>query len=515
VCDLQVESTPINAWRWRVLWHAVAGVIMVYLVALTLSTGVRVSYPAELLYGESIVLDQARRVASDEPLYPSPLALPLTVTAYPPLYYLLVGTLQRVADDSGYTVGRLVSATATLGSALLLARCVQFVSGRWSAGALSAGLFLTQNLTVLLWASAHRVDPLALCFTLGGLALASAGRVRFAGLALVLAVFTKHSFVAAPLAICIVLWPARRALLTFVGVFAVGVAFSLVLIVVLVDGWFFWHTIVANANPWDFEYFAAQFGAFLQFNALPLCLAASAFALPERSGERLWRAYFALSCVLSLVTVGKLGASSNYWLELSAATAALIGITAARLPTEPRRTAPFGATAFAGLVLAALVMSIPAYQATAYAALAARLADPSATNPPQLTTAALIASEPGEVLTDDPGLALLAGKSIQFEFLIFTLLAAQGVWDERPILDAIRDQRFGLVILTQPLETPPRRPTEAGSTETVRQALQSAYAPADQHGAYYLYRPITGSGRGMVVARPNGDFPDGSRETDY
>jgi hypothetical protein len=274
-----------------------------------------------------------------------------------------------------------------------------------------------------------------------------------------------------------------------VGVFAAGFALALGLTVVLVGDSFFWHTIVANANPWDLEYFAAQFGAFLQFNALPLCLAAAAFALPERSGERLWRAYFVTTLVISLLTIGKLGASSNYWLEFSAATAALIGITAGRLASEPGRTAPFGATAFASLVLAAVVMSVPAYQATAYAVLAARLGVPSATTPPQLSAAQLVASEPGEVLTDDPGMALMAGKSIQYEFVIFTLLAAQGVWDERPIVDAIRDQRFSLVIVTQPLETPTPRLIESRWTETVRQALLSAYVPADQYGGYYLYRP--------------------------
>ncbi len=479
------------ALRRRLVWCAVAGVILVYLIVLVLSTSVRVGYPAELTYGESIVLDQARRVASEQPLYPPPLDLPLTVTAYPPLYYMLVGTLQRVSGDSGYIVGRLVSATAMLSSAVLLAWCVRSVAGRWAAGVLSGALFLTQNLTVLVWASAHRVDPLALCLTLGGLALASAGRTRIAALALMLAVFTKHSYLAAPLAICALLWPCRRMLLTFVGVFAGGLTLLVGLTVVLVGSSFFWHTIVANAVPWDLQYFVAQFGALLQFNALPLCLAASAFALPERSGERLWRAYFVTSCVLSLVTIGKIGASSNYWLELSAATAALIGVAACRLATDSRRTAPFGATAFASLVLAALVMSMPAYQATAYAALTAPLTGPSGATPPQLTTAQLVASEPADVLTDDPGLALMAGKSIQFEFVIFTLLATQGFWDERPILDAIRDQRFGLVILTQPLETPSPGLIEARWTETVRQALQSAYAPADQHDGYYLYRPTT------------------------
>ena len=483
------ERPPTRQWRSGLLWRAVGGLIGVYLVALILSTAVRVVQPFELLYGESIVLEQARRIGTDQPLYPSPLDLPLTVTAYPPLYYALVGGLQRVADDSSYAVGRLVSAAAMLGSAVLLAWCVRSLVGRWSAGLLSGGLFLTQNLTVLVWSSAHRVDPLALSLTLGGLALASAGRTRVAALALVLAVLTKQSYLAAPLAVCVLLWPCRRVLLTFVGVFAAGLAVAIGLTVLLVGRWFAWHTIVANANPWDFEYFAAQLGALLQFNALPICLAAGTLALPERPGERLWRAYFFITGVVSLVTVGKIGASSNYWLELSAAVAVLIGVAAARIVSEARLNAPFGPTAFASLVLAALMMSIPAYQATVYQSLALRLVGPTGAIVAQLATVPLAASEPGEVLTDDPGLALMAGKPIQFEFVIFTLLAGQGVWDEGPILDAIQGRRFDLIILSQSIETPPRRLIEARWTETVRQAVQAAYQPAGQHGGYSLYRP--------------------------
>jgi hypothetical protein len=484
-------SPPLS----RLLWTAVGGLMAIYLVVFALSTVVRVIQPAEFLYGEAIVLDQARRIALGQPLYPPPFALPLTVTAYTPLYYLLVGWLQRLSGDTGYTLGRLVSVVAALGSAVLLAWSVRSVVGRWSAGWLTAGLFLTQNLIVLLWASTHRVDLLGLCLTLCGLALATAGRTTAAALPLVLAVLTKQTYLAAPVAVCLLLWPRRGATLRFLGLYVGGVLVAVGISVVLGGGSFVWHTITANANPLDFEYFARMLGAFLQFNALPLCLAAGLFAFRERSAERLWRAYFLVTGVLTLATIGKIGASSNYWLELSAAIAVLIGILVGRLAADPVARAPFASTGLPSLVLASLLMAIPAYQATAYQTLQLRLTGATGAIEAQLQTAPLLATESGDVLTDDPGLALLAGKNIQFEFVIFTLLAVHGVWDEGPILSAIHDRRFDLVVLEQSLDDPPRRLVEARWTENVRDGLRAAYQPAGQYAGYWLYRPNTFAGR--------------------
>ena len=74
-----------------------------------------------------------------QPLYPPTTALPLSVTAYTPLYYLLAAIIQRLTHDDTYFTGRLVSVGAMLASARFVAVSVRAVSGRWWGGALSAG----------------------------------------------------------------------------------------------------------------------------------------------------------------------------------------------------------------------------------------------------------------------------------------------------------------------------------------------------------------------------------------
>jgi hypothetical protein len=150
---------------------------------------------------------------------------------------------------------------------------------------------------------------------------------------------------------------------------------------------------------------------------------------------------------------------------------------------------PFGPSGLAAGVLAALLIGLPAYQATAFETLQARVVGPSPPERAQRALAALIAQEPGPVLTDQPALAVEGGQTVQFEFLVFTLLARHGLWDERPILDAIAEQRFSLVVMSGPLDAPPKREIEARWTESVAQAIQSAYVLDAQQDGYWLYRP--------------------------
>jgi hypothetical protein len=99
---------------------------------------------------------------------------------------------------------------------------------------------------------------------------------------------------------------------------------------------------------------------------------------------------------------------------------------------------------------------------------------------------AQVAAEPGELLTDNSGLAVAAGKRIAFEFQIFQLLHAEGRWSEQPILEAIAARRFALVALMHPLDGPL---DGTRLTPAERDALLAAYAPAGAEAGFWLYRP--------------------------
>jgi hypothetical protein len=476
------------------IWAVVVAFIVSYLVVLALSVVARLPLPVEFMYGESIVLDLTRRVARGEPLYPSPDHLPLVVTAYTPIYYLLVGNLQRLFGDS-YLPGRVVSIVSTVGAALALALSVGWLGKRWQGALLAAGFFLTQNMTVLLWGPLHRVDLLALFLTLSGLALVTVGRARVAAVLFVMAVLTKQSYLVAPLAVLVSLWPDRREMLWFGGIFAVCLGGAVAVASWLTDGWFLWHTVLANANPFDLDNLRAMLDAFLHFNGVPLLAAAMLFTVPSRPGERLWRCYF-VGTLLTLPGFGKVGASSNYWLEVTAATAACIGLLSDRLITHPDARARFTEGVLAVLVAGSLLIPITGYQSVTRETLELIPERNVAGLRGQFDLAPVVAAEHGAVLTDEPALAVAAGQPVAYEFVIFDLLATQGHWDERPIVEAIEAKRFSLVILTSPVDGPPE---DRRWTLPLIAALTSSYAPAGSVANYWLYRPIGGDAGGQVA----------------
>src|SRR5215471_19220772 len=273
-----------------VLWGLVIGLIAMYVVLFGVSALQHLLRPTdELIYGESWLLDGARRVASGEGLYGPVNQVPMMHIAYTPLYYAVVGGLQRLFGDAGYVTGRVVSVLATVAGAVALAWSVQRMTSRWAYGWLAAGVFLTQNLTALLWASLNRVDALAVGLTLVGLAVFSAGRTSLAAGMFLLALLTKQTFFIAPAVALLALWPCRASMLRFAGLFLGGAVLMVLVGQWLTGGWFLWHTVVANGNEPDLSTFAALMGSFAQFNGVAVLAALAAFTLPAVSGERVWR----------------------------------------------------------------------------------------------------------------------------------------------------------------------------------------------------------------------------------
>ena len=92
---------------------------------------------------------------------------------------------------------------------------------------------------------------------------------------------------------------------------------------------------------------------------------------------------------------------------------------------------------------------------------------------------------------------MAAGKPILYEFQIFQLLHVEGRWAQRPILDAIRERRFDLIV--QSSSSFPNFPSieadyvERGPAVSDRRALWPLAGTPRRPETYYVPKPAAAS----------------------
>ncbi|MCS6802005.1 MAG: glycosyltransferase 87 family protein [Chloroflexota bacterium] len=444
--------------------------------------------PTEALYGEGIVLSQALAVAAGQPLYPPLGQPPYAVTAYTPLYYLIVALLSALTGPS-LVPGRLLSLAAFALAAFCIALAVRRQT-TWAWGMLAAFAFLAQPAATE-WIGLHRVDSLALALSLAGLVVGARGRLLPAAALLLLSVMTKQTYLAAPAAIVAWLMLERRwrDAALFFGAFISPLATIVLTLDWTTGGNFLRHIVWANLNPYSASLVLDWIG-WATTVAGPLFITGLVGLLVLPRSWLLWKLYFVFTTP-NVVALGKDGASFNYWLEPLAAASLLAGGTLALLfATRPR-------FALAG---AAAVFLVIAPSATSAAETVRRGPALAAADRPAVEWAIQAAREaPGDVLSEDLAITALAGKPLAFEYVIFSILWNEGRWREDELvadLDAGRYPRLILLGDDDPLAgdclcMPP----------PVWEALRANYRKVDQAGRYVLYEFV---GRAGYTARANG-----------
>ena len=324
-----------------------------------------------------------------------------------------------------------------------------------------AALLVFASRHVAEWMPFARVDMLSIAFSFLGLLLAATAarspwRLRFAVFCFVLAVFTKQTAMAAPVAAVLVLLvrDRRQGLEAIALGMALGAA-GLVCAQWLTDGRFLQHVVGYNVNRFSWEALQRLLvflpPHFLLISTmlvgLVLSLRARA-AVPsddrtDRRAVEMLVVHFVI-CSAMLGMAAKSGASFNYFIEWFCSGAALAGIafgTAVRWLLEPSGSVvrPVALTAFVSVSLALQAAALPDPWHRF------PLAEPrSAQTVEDLLR--VVRESPGDVISDDMALLLRAGRRVVWEPAIFAELGSMGRWDEELIVRAIRDGRVTLAI---------------------------------------------------------------------
>lgn len=293
----------------------------------------RIQYPGEQGGIEGMRLAEMLHLRRGVPIYAPATAQRFDAAIYGPLYYLLGS---RVIDPGqpAYLPLRLLAALGTLGCAAASGWLAFRVSGRPLAGILAPLIFLSYA-WVSFFGTSSRADSLALMLVSFGVVVAhrfrESTKILWAIPFFLLAFFYKQQFIAAPLAVFLFLALARRyrVAAAFAGLMAAGLAGFLALFqfVIFRGQGFFLHFVRYNVVSFTWTQYRSGLIVFAMFLLVPLLVGLE--CVRDRR-EKFLACYLVAAVAASLLSVGKTGGDTIYFLEcifvMSALFAALLSL---------------------------------------------------------------------------------------------------------------------------------------------------------------------------------------------
>ncbi len=159
---------------------------------------------------EPLVVLHSNMFAHGDGLYWGVNRYPYTISAYGPIFYAVSGYLHKLGLPA-YQSGRILAFGALVTALWLCWHCVGYLTRNRYAQA-AAVILAASTSNILFWGTTGQVDLLGCSFSLGALAAflkfrerGDANALVLSGALVILAVFTKQTFVAAGAAIALTL----------------------------------------------------------------------------------------------------------------------------------------------------------------------------------------------------------------------------------------------------------------------------------------------------------------------
>ena len=422
-----------------------------------------------VLYGEGAVANAAR-LARDGIAYLDPDPSRFVAANYPPLYFHLAS----IGDP--FISGRIASIVATLlvsGMVYIAAR----PAGPLAATALCVGWLALAP--VAIWGSVLKPDLVALALTATAVVVLDRRRdlAPIAGFALVFAALAKPTALLPAAALVAWLAWSDRATLARSG-FGAAVAVVAAAVTVYLDSvpdiWR--HVVTWNALAWSADQMLSIAIIGVLVLGVPLGLAV------VTRGVNGARAAYLAGALAIVVAGGREGATINYLLDLTVATALSLAAAAPRL----RAGALFPILALAQLVLATVVID-PLRVVPGRVPLTGAWGDPS--------RAAIIAPEIASgapLLVEDSGLLVAHGAvPVIDDLFLWSRLVERGTIDAAPIVTQVANARFRAVVSEADLEHLDAAPgfERQRWTALLARAVVDRYRLDRHEGPLWIYVP--------------------------
>lgn len=432
-------------------------------------------YPYTIDYGEGLLLNFAQLWHQYGTYFFDIQQLPYIHGTYPPVIPVLLAPFSNW-PLAQLMVGRGISVLATVVLLVAMYRLYRFFGLDRSWAAVFAGLLLGL-FPVAYFGSVLKVDMLAVALSTAGLAVyvlegERKSLRRFVGpLLWVIAFFTKHNTVVAPLAI--MLWLAtRRQWRELAQVFA----WYVVPIGVLLgfgqwhtEGELFHHLFTYTAFlPLDLNQGVLFWYYFWRFTIGAVALAVIGFMSSVPS----WLRWYAMASLVTLISSAKPGADFNYFIEPAVAIFLLAGAAYQAVGLTQSSTLYWRVAAHISFILqSALIIWLVASLGMQRNPLA-RLSEDQ-------RTAYYVRTATGPILAEEWGPVVLAGRPAFYESFQFRELARYDLWDDEEFIDSCNRGAFSLVIAGSRLQSTPR----------VATCLVQSYEIIETTAHYKYYRP--------------------------
>jgi hypothetical protein len=328
------------------------------------------------------------------------------------------------------------------------------------AASFAGTILLASSANVLYWGTVGQVDMLGLCFSLAAFLAYSRYRAGGklaplvqSGVLIALAIFTKQTFLAAGVAITLLVFlnHRRRGVWFAACTGSCGLALALALNG-LTAGRFFDNAVLANLNPFSAYKAWQHLQYFLPVAGCLLLLAAAVWMGPRGGRFHPFHVYLAAAAAVMALTAPKVGSDLNYQLETMAVLCLCAGWSLHRLDFFPlwlRRDPGWVTLLQIPLLLHLTLNSVLAAKTVLERNLLEtfRRREMAALGP-------YLENSPGSVLSVQIDPLLQAGKRLEVEPLIYTLLVRANAVDPGPVLRDLEQGRFGLVVLFEDVNGP-------------------------------------------------------------
>ena len=398
------------------------------------------TFPYQIDYGEGLMLEGALSLRQGRPLYPAASTLPVVLHVYGPLAYAATAATLHLGHVS-FTPGRTLILLCALAISAVIASLLRRSIGSTPI-ALAFGLILLTIPAIRFWIYLLRADLIGIALSISGLALCVwKPRYKYWSVPFfAAALFCKYSLLAAPMAVFLHLVLTRQVkdAARFATLLAMTCGISFAAFQMKTGGGFAFHMFSTHPDPYSLAQVVALTG--VVWLSAPVVTALALFHVIRkiRAEEPDISVMYFITASITSLTAGKLGSTTNHFLEWMVAACLCAGMGYAVLKSQhPRRFLPITVLLVVSIAVGIFVQSRPAQQPYSELTECSEIYDYVANTNSQ------------RVLSQSLGPLLLAGKpALLTDPFVYGQLVEHGKWSDRTVVRLVNERYFDAILTT-------------------------------------------------------------------